>query len=575
MNTLDQMSSLLLLLTPLAPLLLLALLRGRAGRAGLLPLAALPGLLLALLPVSDTRLDLPWLLFDAALQLDASGRPFLFLTALLWLAAGLYARGFLAGEGQHRRFELFFLLTMTGNLGLVVAGDLLGFYCFFALMSLSAYGLVVHDQTLEACRAGRIYLYLVLLGEVLLFSACLFLCQTAGTTSLAEMPAALAAAPRRDLLLWLLIPGLGIKMGLFPLHFWLPLAHPAAPLPASAVLSGAMIKAGLLGLLRLLPLGQVTLPGWATMLIVCGLLMAIAGAVAGLCQTEVKAVLAYSSISQMGLPLVALGLGLVLPGQGPALTAALGFYAVHHGLAKGALFLGLGLTGQKGAPSGWLLLGGRLLPALALAGAPLTSGSLAKSAFTSFIMATPIGNGALLGALLALATFSTILLMARFLYLINRQPRQIGNASAGMWSGWLLLLAASLLWIFAASGLERQLGIVGISLLKWSWELPSGIVCAAICWYYRPLRLPQLPPGDLLLPLEAGLRAGLTQLRHIPLKIPCLLPRSTQRQRWVWQRLPLFMSLQRAERALLRLPVAGIGFLLILILLIFFSSVGG
>jgi formate hydrogenlyase subunit 3/multisubunit Na+/H+ antiporter MnhD subunit len=197
--------------------------------------------------------ELSWLLFGTILGLDETGRVFLLLTAILWLAAGVYARGYLAADRQQRRFWFVFLLTMSGNLGLPLAFDMISFYCFFALMSFAAYGLVIHERTAFARRAGAIYLGLVMVGEILLFAALLLLAPDATSLLLADAASALVTTERQSLILALLITAFGIKIGMLPLHIWLPLAHPAAPLPASAVLSGAMIKAGALGLLRLLP----------------------------------------------------------------------------------------------------------------------------------------------------------------------------------------------------------------------------------------------------------------------------------------------------------------------------------
>ncbi len=150
------------------------------------------------------------------------------------------------------RFRLFFLLAMSGNFGLIVGQDLISFYFGFALMGLAAYGLVVHEGNDRVRRAGRVYLAMTLVGEVALFAAFVFLCARTGT--LTPTPEQIAGAGPAELVLLLL--AFGIKAGLLGLHMWLPLAHPAAPVAASAVLSGAMIKAALVGWLRFLPLGQ-------------------------------------------------------------------------------------------------------------------------------------------------------------------------------------------------------------------------------------------------------------------------------------------------------------------------------
>ena len=144
--------------------------------------------------------------------------------------------------------------------------------------------------------------------------------------------AALPASPWRDASLALLILGFGLKIGLVPGHVWMPLAYTAAPIPAAAVLSGAAVKAGVIGFIRFLPLG-VAMPEWGEALAAAGLFSAFYGVLIGITQKNPKTVLAYSSISQMGLLAAALGMGLATGDIGTAPGA--GFSAAHHVLVKG------------------------------------------------------------------------------------------------------------------------------------------------------------------------------------------------------------------------------------------------
>ncbi len=196
-------------------------------------------------------------------------------------------------------------------------------------------------------RAGEIYLVLAVLGEICLLIAFALLAAAIPGESLAirEVVAVLPASPWRDLTLALLIAGFGLKMGLVPLHVWLPLAHPAAPMPASAVLSGVIVKAGVIGLIRFLPV-EAALPDWGGTLAALGppdrVLRRRAAASR---RHNPKTVLAYSSVSQMGLVAAVLGMGLAA-GDGAGMAAA--FYAAHHVLAKGALFLAVGVVAATG-----------------------------------------------------------------------------------------------------------------------------------------------------------------------------------------------------------------------------------
>jgi len=361
------------LIVPLAPLLaaLWALSTHRAPGV-LAVLATVPALLLALFPAEPLTLTILWP--GASLGLvDALGQALLAFSALLWGLAGIYALTTQRGDPRARRFWTFWSLALTGNLLLILALDSISFYIGFTLMSLSAYGLVAHLPGTAPRQAGRIYLQLAILGEMLLYTGLIMrLDETSGVLTFS----AWAETPIRGVTAGLLLIGLGLKAGFWPLHLWLPQAHPAAPPAASAILSGAMLKAGILGLWRFFPDNGGLFAEGAGLLIALGLFSAFYGALVGLMQTKAKVVLAYSSISQMGYLLMIIALAWHQPEQRAAWALLLGLYAAHHGFAKGALFLGAGLAARKGLGLGhWLLL---WLPALALAGLPLTSGAASK-----------------------------------------------------------------------------------------------------------------------------------------------------------------------------------------------------
>ncbi|TCD06775.1 NADH/ubiquinone/plastoquinone (complex I) [Erythrobacteraceae bacterium CFH 75059] len=489
------------------PLLLtaLALLPTRRGlMIRLLPFAALPGLAAALLVPSGTAQPLPQTLLGAGLVMEAQGRVFLGIAALLWTLAGITARASVTGE-RRDRFAGFWLATLTGNMLLVLAADVVSFYLAFAILSLSAFGLVVHDGTAEARRAGRIYLLLAIVGETALLLGLLVAASGVGSVFIADIRSALPALPRRDLALALMIAGFGLKAGLVPLHVWLPLAHPAAPVPASAVLSGAIVKAGIFGLMQFLPLGTA-LPDWSGALVTLGLTTAYYGVAAGLFQRRAKAVLAYSTVSQMGLIVTVLGAGLASPGPGLALSAA-GFYAAHHGLAKGALFLSVGVLHAAGGASRRPLLLLTGLTALAIAGLPFTGGALAKLAVKG-----PLGTGAA-ALLVTLSAVGTTLLMLRFLMLVRRdtpaphlRPRPAvllpfaGAALAALTLPWLLFPAASgqaLAYAFSPATLWGA---------AWPLLLGAAILAGAVRWGRAA---PVVPEGDLVAPAERLVNAAI------------------------------------------------------------------
>src|SRR5690606_5012679 len=247
----------------------------------LAPWAALPALAVSLSGWPAGTLELPWLLVGTRIGMDPTTRVFLALTAALWLGAGHYAAAYHAPDPRRVRLHVFFLITLAGNLLLVLAADAVTFYLGFLTMSLAAYGLIAHADTPKARRAGRVYIVLVVLGEALILPALWLGIVGAASTALADM----AASIRDDALARnLLLAGFGIKAALVPLHVWLPLAHPVAPTPASAVLSGAMVKAGILGWLGLLPADTASLPATGAALVVLGLAGAFGGALVGCAQ---------------------------------------------------------------------------------------------------------------------------------------------------------------------------------------------------------------------------------------------------------------------------------------------------
>lgn len=492
------LKSLLWLAPALAPLVMLPLLLVESRLRAAVSFAALPALLVALLAPTGT-IDLPWLLLGARFGLDDTGRLFLIFTASLWLAAGIHGWSYLHTDPRRATFFGFFNAAMAGNLGVILAQDAASFYVFFALMSFASYGLVVHNRSCDALHAGRVYIALVIAGELALFAAIVLWAHFSGSIYFSDWASSSAAAPApvRNWAIALTLIAFGIKVGAVPLHVWLPLAHPAAPTPASAVLSGAMIEAGLFGWLRFLPLGSAA-PGWGNALIVLGLAAAFGGALIGALQLNPKSALAYSSISQMGFITVLIGVALEAPDAAPMVTLVVALYAFHHAFAKALLFIGVSMVGAISKGGRAAVAAGMLLPALALAGAPLTSGALAKAEL-KIAVATTGGNW--LAFPLSLAAVGTTLVMLRTLYLA-RHAAHAHAPNAGMWGGWWLLVGgcAAAIWCLPQAG-----GSFLVSLGEWTntlWPILLGVGLAIIGWRaHWSIERISIPPGDLLVPL--------------------------------------------------------------------------
>lgn len=350
-----------------------------------LAIAPLPAFACALLAAHNTPLSFGTVRLHLTFVLDTPGAILLGVAALLWIASGAYASADLRGRPDRERFVVCWLMALTGCIGVFLAADMVSFYSLLALLTLGAGGLIAHDETPDAWRAGIVYVGLGLLAESFLLAAFILLAVNAsGNLLIRDVVALLPASPQRDLIVALLIAGFGIKAALLPLHFWMPLAYTSAPIPAAAVLSGAVVKASILGLIRFLPLGTA-LAGWGSALAAIGLLGAFYGVVVGITQTNPKTVLAYSSVSQMGFIVAVIGTGLSAGDTGVALAAA--FYAAHHLLVKGALFLAVGVAAAGSARSMLVLIPATVI-ALGLGGLPLTRGALAKLAVKG-----PLGDG--------------------------------------------------------------------------------------------------------------------------------------------------------------------------------------
>lgn len=501
----------LLLIAVVLPLSLapLAATRWHWVLAPLSVVAALPPLFLA--TATGVTLELSWLLLGLRLGVDSLSQPFLLLTGVLWLATAFYAWIYCKTEARAARFHGFLLLTLAGNIGVVVAQDMVSFYLFFTLMTFAAYGLIVHHGNVEARRAGNVYLVLALLGEVLLLAAIILLTANLDTTDFHALPAALAEALATGAVdhtvLWLAPIGFAIKLGVVPLHVWLPLAHPCAPIPASALLSGILLKIGLLGWLRFLPLGALALPALGEACVLLGTLGVFYGVAAGLLQQRPKTVLAYSSVSQMGLLSVLIGIGLSAPQQWPLIAFAVVVFSLHHGLAKATLFLALGV----GERVQRLCLS--IVPALALIGAPLTSGALAKLVFKDATagqtLAPPFAGlwePIDVAAVLGLSSVTTGLLLLRLLYLVGSDTGKPVIRDRRLTPIVLVLTVAGLIIPWAWALLQQPAlsarAFDSAYLLSTSLSVLTSALLAGAVWllwrvvWGRPLW--RLPEGDLL-----------------------------------------------------------------------------
>lgn len=243
---------------------------------------------------------------------------------------------------------------------------------------------------------------------------------------------------------------------------------------------------------------------------VLGLAAALLAVVLGLAQRNPKTILAYSSISQMGYLTLALGAAWLHPPAWPALSAAMVLYALHHGLAKGALFLGVAAIPASGTARR-TALALQALPALALAGLPWTSGAWAKGSLKDALAALPSPWPELLGALLLLAAFGTSMLMAHLLLV---QARTVDPPTAGMRPPWMAAVLVCV-GLGVLGVLQTPLPTAGKIVSGLLPVLLGGALVLAMLRYWPSLVLRKraaIPAGDLLALLVPGLRRGVQWL---------------------------------------------------------------
>jgi multicomponent Na+:H+ antiporter subunit D len=450
------------------PLLLaLTILLPRVGTklSSLTPLAAIPALLASMF-LNAQQTQASWLFFGSEFSIDETSRLMMFLAASLWLICGVYSLIYLSAGKPRKLFFCYFNLAMSGSFGLILSQDLFGFITFFTLMSLASYGLILHDKTLQARIAGTSYIRWVITGEILLFTAFCLLYGLYDHTPL--KPTGYHTA-----LSLVLMGGFGIKMGLLGLHFWLPKAHPAAPIPASAILSGLMVKSGLIGMIKFMPSEPSYDLVTANSLIIIGLTGTFVAILLGMMQRNPKALLAYSTVSQMGL--LAASFGIFMHQPSDWMLLAIVFYCLHHGFAKAALFLSIGTiplmagsTLQRAAGIGLIIL-----PALAIVGLPFLSGGFAKtllkSTWQDYIM---------LSTMLSISAIGSTLLMLKLLYLA-RQIALTSELPSAKHKKLILPIGATLAVMLALPFIFHD--IPGKSLPSWqnitalTWPIILGI----------------------------------------------------------------------------------------------------
>lgn len=368
--------------------------------AGLAELALCVWLLF--LPVQEGRL------FGLTLALDGFRRVYCLVAAFLWAMTLLFSPWYFAHHHRRNRYYFFNLMTLGATLGVFLAADLLTAFVFFEIMSFTSYPWVAQEEEPEALRAAETYLAVAVIGGLVALMGLFLLQHTLGTLRLAELYDRARVCQNRGVLYaagGCILFGFGAKAGMFPLHIWLPKAHPVAPAPASALLSGILTKAGVWGILAISCNIFRYDAAWGCVVLALGTVTMLLGAVLAVFSVDLKRTLACSSMSQIGFILVGIGMmGLLGEQNGTAARGVL-LHMVNHSLFKLVLFLCAGVVfvnlhalrlddirgfGRKKP----LLHAAFLLGAAGIAGVPLLNGFVSKSLLHEAIV--EYGGGALM-----------------------------------------------------------------------------------------------------------------------------------------------------------------------------------
>ena len=439
--------------------------------AGAAAFALFDGAETAVLP-----LGLPGLPFH--LRLDALSAFFLMLLGAAAAGVSVFAAGyFRKGEGTPPGVLcLLYHLFLAGMAMVMLADDAYVFMVMWELMALASFFLVTANHTIPAIRrAGYLYLLIAHVGALAILLAFGVLQANTGDYTFDNMRAQALTPFWASVAFLLAFFGFGAKAGFLPLHVWLPEAHPAAPSPVSALMSGVMLKTAIYGLLRI---GFEILPAqqawWGVLALALGLVTALFGVVFAAIQTDMKRLLAYSSIENIGLLAVGIGLALLFTGYrmpslaALALTAVL-YHALNHAFFKSLLFLGTGAvlhaTGERNLGKlggllrhmpwvGWLALVGTL----AAAGLPPLNGFVSEWLLLQSFLSTLGLPGTFINNLVPVVAAGVALVaalggyvMVKFFGIIflgqPREPRLASSHDAARWerSGLLWLAAGCLL----------------------------------------------------------------------------------------------------------------------------------
>ena len=327
--------------------------------------------------------------FSLAFQIDGLSAFFLLAIFAVCLLAAVYSFHYMndSEKALGTAANYFFFSLLVASMALVVVADnMITFMLSWEIMSLSSFFLVIYDHQIpENRKAGYLYFIFSHVGAMFIFTAFGVLYSHTGSFGFEAAGLSQAAKMLAFILAFI---GFGSKAGVFPFHVWLPHAHPAAPSHISAVMSGVMIKTGIYGILRMYSILNLHTPVLGTTVLVFGMVSGVLGVVYALGQHDLKRLLAYHSVENIGIILIGIGIGMIGVAAKNPIMAVLGFsggllHVLNHAIFKSLLFMGAGMVLHKTGTRSIDALGG-LLKNMPVTGVAFLVGSLAIAGLPPF-----------------------------------------------------------------------------------------------------------------------------------------------------------------------------------------------
>lgn len=278
------------------------------------------------------------------LKMDMMRYIFVFLTCFIWFLTTIYSTQYLIKHNHRNRYYAFFMLTLSSAVGVFISENILNLFTFFEMMAFTSYMLVIHDDDVYSHEAGRIYLGMSIASGMITLMGILLLFDYTNTLNISEISSVINyIGSMKYTIGFSLMIGFAVKACMFPFHIWLPKVYPAAPTPATAVLSGVLAKAGVYGIMivSICIMGNDKL--FCQVLLILSFMSMLIGGFLAMLQRNIKRILAYSSMSQIGYILMGVALIGLIGEHEEVVVYGTMYHIVNHGLFKVLLFMIAGI----------------------------------------------------------------------------------------------------------------------------------------------------------------------------------------------------------------------------------------